>query len=912
MNIYKLYSKYFLSLLVSMLAMVAVTSCSDDDEDLAQSGYGYVQFKLTKSSFESAPETEEPASRTMTDKLDKLADAKKIQVVLLHDGTTVSQTLLLNSYNDENAEFGLRSDKLQLVAGAYKVVGYYLYDAVDEQLYAGGSGDNSDFTVVSGGLYVQELSVDAVSRGMVKFQLEKQVLSRATEEGYLFNAIAEIDVTVKNMFTREVTTFEKMKVTYETDYEESVGTDNPDDHYKEVGKASCDSLVWLPAGTYQVTSYTTYSRSGVSRTELETQVVKGESFVVSNNEVTENAFVPILLSETSENIKDYKALKEIWDKMGGKNWSYYGAEYPEGTNWNFNKDIDLWGEQPGVTLGNNGRVTGLVLSGFGISGFVPDAIGQLTEVQILALGSHDEKVGGKLFSSEGITVGMSEEHKQKMRHHYEEMFLKYDVRENLSEMLQDVINNDPKQSKIVKSSRISLKDTQIGGTTSRLDGISKAVMRLTKLQQLYIANAPIACVPGGVDNFCTEWEDSNSEYAKQYQQEEDEGKLSWSNMKELTDVEVYNCQNVKTLPAFLYQLPEIQLLNIACNRGIEAEQLKADWTALAKSDITGPKIQILYMGYNNLKEFPDEGADANGQGGVLTNMKKLGLLDLTDNQVEKVTAFGTDIKFATVYLQNNRITEIPENFCGFTNEMETFNFSNNLLTEVPDIFDAKSVYVMGSVDFSHNKITKVQNGSAFKGINASTVSLANNLIEEFPKELFAAGSPIQTLDISGNKLTKVPKGSLTGEKAHLLENIDLRFNRLTELSDDFRATTIPYLQGIDLSYNSFSKFPTEPLNVSQLRAIAIRHQRDDKGERCLREWPEGITTCPSLYQFQIGSNDIRKVEEVMTPYIYVLDIADNPNITIDLSGVCSAISQGLYYLFYDKTQDIRGCDILFE
>ena len=49
MNIYKLYSKYFLSLLVSMLAMVAVTSCSDDDEELMQSGYGYVQFKLCKS-----------------------------------------------------------------------------------------------------------------------------------------------------------------------------------------------------------------------------------------------------------------------------------------------------------------------------------------------------------------------------------------------------------------------------------------------------------------------------------------------------------------------------------------------------------------------------------------------------------------------------------------------------------------------------------------------------------------------------------------------------------------------------------------------------------------------------------------------------------------------------------------------
>lgn len=48
----------------------------------------------------------------------------------------------------------------------------------------------------------------------------------------------------------------------------------------------------------------------------------------------------------------------------------------------------------------------------------------------------------------------------------------------------------------------------------------------------------------------------------------------------------------------------------------------------------------------------------------------------------------------------------------------------------------------------------------------------------------------------------------------------------------------------------------------------------------------------------------------MTPYIWILDIKDNPNISIDLSGVCSAIQAGMYYLFYDKTQDIRGCDIL--
>ena len=39
----------------------------------------------------------------------------------------------------------------------------------------------------------------------------------------------------------------------------------------------------------------------------ETQPVKGEAFVVTDNKLTDNAQVPILLSETKEYIKDYKA-----------------------------------------------------------------------------------------------------------------------------------------------------------------------------------------------------------------------------------------------------------------------------------------------------------------------------------------------------------------------------------------------------------------------------------------------------------------------------------------------------------------------------------------------------------------------------------------------------------------------------
>ena len=41
----------------------------------------------------------------------------------------------------------------------------------------------------------------------------------------------------------------------------------------------------------------------------------------------------------------------------------------------------MWGEQPGVTLNNHGRVIGLIMAGFGAKGIVPDAIGQLTELK---------------------------------------------------------------------------------------------------------------------------------------------------------------------------------------------------------------------------------------------------------------------------------------------------------------------------------------------------------------------------------------------------------------------------------------------------------------------------------------------------------------------------------------------------
>ena len=845
----KLYSiLFFVPFIACFLAMTVVTGCSDDDEPL-QSTYGYVQFKLLK----SASVDKGTTTRAVTDQLDKLNDAKKVKVVMQYNGSTITQTLLLDSYNAENAEFGLRSDKLKLLTGTYTIIGYYLYDKLDNVLYAGPAEENNVFTIIADGLHTQKLSVDAVSRGMVTFKLVKDF------------------------------------------------TDKPADGYTDRGQetsyAECDTVAWLKAGTYQISSYTAYSDKKAKNVLEVASVQTSESFVVKDNELTSEAEVPVRLNETAEYIKDYIALKAIWEKMDGPNWKYYGESSPMGVNWNFNKDIDLWGNQPGVQLLDNGRVALISLAGFGAKKAVPDEIGQFTELRILSLGTHDEKLGGHLF--DGYSVNMSDEQRRAMRMDYDTKFLARDAREDLSGILCKGINDNPNM-KPIKSSRISTKDVQFGTLTNGVTGVSKAIMRLKKLEQFFIANSPVRSEGLFID----------VSPDSPYYEERDEWK--WEDMTTLTDIEIYNCPYLEKLPTdMLKSLPELISLNVAHNTSISDEQLKSDWEEIIGDDSKcADKIQLLYMGYNKLKEFPAYD--------LLKKMKKLTLLDCTNNEIETLHPFGKEVRLMKVYLDNNNITKIPgveeENglkyFFGW-NDLETFSCTNNQLTEVPNIFNAKSDYVMGTVDFSNNLIDKFEDGEEHRGINASTVNLHHNKFTVFPKLLFEKESPMQTLNLSANGMTTIPKGALKGKTSlEYLTSLDLTYNKLTALTDDFYVINMPVLYGLDLSYNSFSQFPTQPLSINYLVIFGIRHQRDDNGNRTLREWPTGLYKNPSLKVFSIGSNDLRKIEDTISPTILVFEIKDNPNISIDMSAVCPYIKAGQYTLIYDKSQDIRGCDAL--
>jgi Leucine-rich repeat (LRR) protein len=141
-------------------------------------------------------------------------------------------------------------------------------------------------------------------------------------------------------------------------------------------------------------------------------------------------------------------------------------------------------------------------------------------------------------------------------------------------------------------------------------------------------------------------------------------------------------------------------------------------------------------------------------------------------------------------------------------------------------------------------------------------------------------------------------------------SLDLSYNHLDDLPYEFHAAHMPYFYGIDLSYNRFSQFPFEPFDCASLTMMAIRGQRDENGQRCLKEWPTGVYNHTGLRALYLGSNDLGKIDDTISYLIYYLDISDNPNIVFDASDICYQWMNGVYFLLYDKTQDIRGCEAM--
>ena len=236
---------------LACLSLLTVSGCAVEEEmDYREKDYGYVQFRLYK-------EASYEATKAIVEELDYLSQVSKVTVTLEYGESRISQTLVVSASSDEAAEYGMRSDKLMLLAGEYRLMKFTLYDKLDQEVYeAVPSG--SAFAVVEGGLTSHDLLVNVTPRGKVRFSLVKDIVTKAAAREYTFDEISEIDIEVRNVNTGVKTLFEELPAEFSVHFTE----DNDEDFGYQTSSSVCDTLISIKAGEYEVISYTSYDENG--------------------------------------------------------------------------------------------------------------------------------------------------------------------------------------------------------------------------------------------------------------------------------------------------------------------------------------------------------------------------------------------------------------------------------------------------------------------------------------------------------------------------------------------------------------------------------------------------------------------------------------------------------------------------
>lgn len=845
-------------LILALLSSVLLfTGCTEEAEPVSEPGYGYVQFHLfKKGSYTKAG-----------DKLEYLRDAAKIRVTLRsQDNDIITPVAVVEAVDKNLSEWGLQTAKIRLIAGKYTMTAYEIYDGLDNSVLVGSPSETVVLDVKPNGIVSEDIALNVVDRGWAKFRLVKDlseiVGTKAGKDGadeHPFYGIQSVDLTVKNKNTGEITEITNIEVTHKfVDGEKAADPDYIS------GICVSDTLVALKGGTYTVTKFRTYFDYFRKVYETSTNVAENE-FVVKDNQETD-ADVPVTLHTTSGHVQDALALREIWEALDGPNWRI---------KWEFNCDVDAWTANTGVQILGNGRVASLDLTGTGAKGAMPAAIAKLTELRKLTLGTigYNAAAGGTTVTTgRKLTYFTPEDHEADRRL----TIGTRDPRSRFSKELQQSfeIAGDPVKPGVKSLSERMPVMYKPEVNATDIVSLPDEINQLKNLDHITIAFSPIKTFPADM-----------------------------SGLTALTDVEIFACTELTEFPKGLATCPKLTSLTYSFNVNTAIPSMEEGISAINNGPAS-KTIQLLYFPNQRIDNMPD-----------LSNIPRLSVLVIQGCGLKSFTApFSKDQFFVQFMASDNELTSLPRdekgNFLAYNAETEEVNFSGNKFTELPDIFDAKSAYQVGTVDFSKNQIASVEHGDAYRGIKAATFDISYNKLKELPVQLFGtSSSSISYLKIDGNGMEKISKEAIEGKYTYRTTTISMAYNKLKSLPDEFDSLTFPYLSGIDMSYNRFDYFPYTAVNNQYLSVFIFRHQRDADGDRCMRTWPAGIgQALAGLRALYLGSNDIRVVTDELSYMIYNLDIQDNPNISIDVSAVCSYIKSGWFNLMYSPGQDIRGCD----
>ncbi|KAK6623725.1 hypothetical protein RUM43_009578 [Polyplax serrata] len=146
------------------------------------------------------------------------------------------------------------------------------------------------------------------------------------------------------------------------------------------------------------------------------------------------------------------------------------------------------------------------------------------------------------------------------------------------------------------------------------------------------------------------------------------------------------------------------------------------------------------------------------------------LIELKNNSFQKLTMHN-------IQLSGCKIRTIqPDAFRGQENSLKNLNLQENELTQVP-IESLKNLKTLSLLDLSKNRITKIPDG-AFSTLNLLTLKLSDNNVSLAPFAFRGLEGSLKNLNLKGTKQKRIPE-AVRGLKS--LAFLDLAQNALREL-----------------------------------------------------------------------------------------------------------------------------------
>ncbi|KAF1323619.1 Tkl protein kinase, partial [Globisporangium splendens] len=260
--------------------------------------------------------------------------------------------------------------------------------------------------------------------------------------------------------------------------------------------------------------------------------------------------------------------------------------------------------------------------------------------------------------------------------------------------------------------------------------------------------------------------------------------------------------NLSSLPKSIEKCSSLQYLNLSHNciqeLGEELGELES--------------LKQLYLRKNAIAALPDS----------IGNLAKLEILELAQNRLESVpSSTGNLQNLQQIVLSQNQLKYLPEEF-GALSQLNLLTLDENPSLVTCDVLFRR---LSGIRTFSANScgIVRFETVEFLKDAPVQSLRLRHNALSEFPV-IFSRSimkTTLQELGLTHNTLAQFPME--VARYCHQLVHLDVSFNKLRKLPREIGE--LRSLEVVYLSQNELQELPNELTQLSRLRDLKCDHNR---------------------------------------------------------------------------------------